>query len=127
MTESQEQAKFVKWFRSKYPSEAMALRVSMNGITFGGSGKWGAIMWNKMKAQGLAVGEPDIMICLPSRGFRNLVIEHKALLQQHGITEEQEEHLFWHAARGNLAVLTKGIDNLKELVEEYMSHAKTNT
>ena len=120
MTEDKEQAAFVQWFRQRYPSEAFALRVSMNGLTFPGRGKFGAIMWNKMKAQGLTKGEPDIIILIPAYGYRYLAIEHKALEQAHKLTDEQRDHLLYHASRGALAVETKGLDVLMDLVEDYM-------
>lgn len=121
MKESKEQAAFVKWFRRFYPQHAYALRASMAGISFAGGGKWGAIMWNKMKAQGVTKGEPDIALLLSRQGFHSLLIEHKGEGMSRKLTEEQRAHLEYHNEQGNKAVQTRGLEELIKTVEDYMN------
>lgn len=120
MTETEEQIIFVKWFRQRYPGDAKALRTSMNGLTMPGGRKWGAIIWNKMRALGLTVGEPDIIITTPRGGFCGLAIEHKANGQARKITPEQIDHLNYLAGQGYLCVETRGIDLIQQITEDYM-------
>lgn len=120
MREQDEQAAFVKWFRETYPRDVKALRASMAGISFPGGNKWGAIMWNKMNSQGLVKGEPDLAILLPRGGYHALLIEHKGEDQSRKLTDEQQEHIEYHVANGNRAVQTRGLEDLKRTVEEYM-------
>jgi hypothetical protein len=126
VSEAREQAEFVKWFRKSHPQHAKALRASMAGLTFAGGGKWGAIMWNKMKAQGLVKGEPDLAILLPRGGYGALLIEHKGEGMARKLTDEQQEHLEYHNAHGNKAVQTRGLDELKQTVEAYLALEHTD-
>jgi hypothetical protein len=124
MTEQAEQAAFVKWFRRAYKSEARALRVSMAGISFPG-GKWGAIMWNKMKSQGLVKGEPDIAILIPAGKYHGLIIEHKGEGMARKLTDDQAAHLDYHRQHGYMATETRGLEELKSVVEEYLALRNT--
>ncbi len=117
--EATEQREFVKWFRQVYAEHAPALRVSMAGLSWHGAK--GARMWSQMKSQGVSKGEPDIVILVGMHGHNALVIEHKGANQSHNLTEEQRYHLEYHNRHGNLAIQTRGLDNLKEAVTAYMA------
>jgi hypothetical protein len=117
--EEKEQSEFVKWFRAKHPDLAKGLRVSMAGMKRTGR-RAGAMMWNKMKSLGVTRGEPDIAILIARGGYHSLVIEHKGEGMARQLTDEQQEHLDWHASQGNKAIQTRGLDELKEAVEEYL-------
>jgi hypothetical protein len=93
----------------------------MAGLSFPGGRKWGAIMWSKMRSQGLTEGEPDLAILLSRGGYGALVIEHKGDGMSRQLTEKQKQHLDFHNANGNKAVQTRGLDELKAVVEEYLS------
>jgi hypothetical protein len=95
----------------------------MAGLSFPG-GKWGAVMWSKMKSQGLVKGEPDIAILLPRGGCGALLVEHKGSGMKREATQEQLDHLEYHNAHGNKAVLTRGLDELMAVVEEYMEQGE---
>jgi hypothetical protein len=118
VTEANEQAAFVRWFRKTYPKDAYAMRASMAGLPR--HGKRGAILWNLMTAQGLNKGEPDIAILLPRGGYGALLVEHKAEGQTHKLTAEQEQHIKYHNDSGNLAVQTRGLEQLMQVVRDYM-------
>lgn len=116
--EAGEQREFVKWFRQVYAEHSKSLRVSMSGMSWHGAK--GARMWSQMKSQGVAKGEPDIAILIPRRNFHCLLIEHKGEKQSHKLTPEQRDHLEYHNSIGNLAIQTRGLDDLKEAVTAYM-------
>ena len=118
MTEVQEQAEVVKWFRTVWPEHAWSLRCSMSGLPR--HGRQGTILWNIMKSLGVHKGEPDFAILLPKGGYGCFVAEHKAAQGARQLTEEQNEHLKYHQAIGNKAVSTRGIDALKAEIQEYM-------
>lgn len=80
----------------------------------------GAIVKNQMKAQGLVYGEPDIVILLPRGGYHGLAIEHKGEGMSRKLTQEQSEHLEYHASEGYKAASTRGLAQLKSVVQEYM-------
>ncbi len=120
MTETEEQAKIVAWFRETWPEHALSLRVSQSG-GFIGSGRSGAIRRAKIHAQGGVTGEADIVILLPKGGYGALVIEHKRLKGSHKVTPDQEKYLDYHNSIGNLAKTSRGVEHCKSIILEYMS------
>lgn len=118
--ETAEQKEFVKWFRSEWPEHAQALRVSLRGLNFG-SGKRAAIMVKHIKAQGSVDGESDIAIMLPKGGYGGLLVEHKGEGMGRTLTEDQADYLGYHNLVGNRAVSTRGLEELKQVVQEYMN------
>ena len=115
MTEAQEQAEFVKWYRCTYPSHAHLLRVSMSGINL--SGAKAARMVNIMRSQGIHPGESDICIAAPGSFF----CEHKAEGGGHKLTPDQAIYLDRQLRAGNVGVSTRGLDPLKAAVELFMA------
>lgn len=120
MSEADEQKEIVRWFRAKWPEHARALRVSQFGNHRGRSRKDAAIRTAKAVGQGAVVGESDIGICLPRKGYGSLFIEHKAEDGAHKTTAEQQEYIKYHNTEGNCACVTKGIDAAKAAIETYM-------
>ena len=125
--ESSEQRDFVKWFRETYPGHRKSLRVSMAGLPR--YGRKGAVQWNMMKSQGLEKGEADIVIALPRGQYGALVIEHKGDGMSREVTEEQSEYLKYHAGIGNFAISTRGLEELQQVVQDYMglNHGSQDT
>lgn len=117
--ESVEQKEFVKWMRRAHPQLARSLRVSMSGMSW--RGRMGAINWNVMKSQGVQPGESDIMIALPVHPYGALVIEHKGEKKGRHVTEDQQEYLDYHNAIGNLAISTRGVEQLIRAVDCYIN------
>lgn len=118
MSEQDEQASFVSWFRRVYPKDVFALRASMNGVPR--HGRRGAVIWNYMKGQGCNDGEPDIAILIPRGAYGSLVIEHKGEGMSRKLTEKQAAALAYHEEIGNMAVQTRGLDELISVVEDYL-------
>ena len=117
--EGKEQKEFVAWFRARWPEHASSIRVSLRGLNFG-SGKRAAIMVKHIKAQGSVDGESDIAILLPKGGYGALLVEHKGEGMDRRLTDSQADYLGYHNLIGNLAVTTRGLDELKAAVENYM-------
>jgi hypothetical protein len=115
MTEAQEMAEFVRWFRLTYPAHSHLLRVSLAGINL--SGPKAARMVNQMRSQGIHPGESDICIAAPG----SLFCEHKSGEGSHPLSEDQAIYLERHLAVGNIAAQTKGLDSLKAAVTVFMA------
>jgi len=103
-----------------YPKYAKALRVSMNGVSFGGGRRRAAMAWNKAKGQGAVPGEADIVILVPRGGYGALVVEHKGQGMNRKLSEEQIEYLGFHNLIGNRAESTRGLDELIAVVDDYL-------
>lgn len=119
MNEWQEQRIGIKWFRETWPEHAQSIRLSLNGVNLGGSKK-AAIMINQLKAQGMVIGESDLCLALPKGGYGCLMIEHKSLEDKNGAKDSQIDYAEYHNSVGNKAVFTKGVEELKEAIREYM-------
>ena len=119
MTEAQEQAEVVKWFREKWPEHANSLRCSLNGLNLGGNKK-AAILIKHAQNQGMVTGEADLAILLPKGGYGCLLIEHKRQDGSYKATPEQQEYIDYHTRIGNCAVITRGVDAMKGAITVYM-------
>ena len=119
MSEFSEQREVVAWFRKTWPEHAMSIRLSMNGINLGGGVKAARII-KQMKSQGMVVGESDLALLLPKGGYGCLLIEHKSEEDTNGASESQLDYAGYHNMIGNLAVFTKGVDDMKKVIQEYM-------
>ena len=119
MSETQEQATIVAWFRLQYPQHVLSLRVSQSG-GFKGKGSRGAIRMSQIKAQGGVTGESDIAILLKRGDFGCLLLEHKADDAVKGATSAQLEYIRYHNAIGNCACVTKGVDMGIAAIKQYM-------
>lgn len=120
MTEAQEQKEVVAWFRERWPQHQQALRLSLNGLNFG-SGRKAAKMINYIKSQGAVKGEADLAILLPRKGYGCLVIEHKAKYDTRRPDQDQLDYIGYHNHIGNLAVVTKGVEDMKSVILDYMT------
>jgi hypothetical protein len=107
MSESQEQAAYIEWFRLTYPREALSLRVSQSG-GYKGKGRQGAIRMSKIKAQGGVTGESDIAILLPRGGSGCMLIEFKTKTGK--ATQAQLDYIDYHNEIGNTGVICYGLD-----------------
>lgn len=121
MSEWQEQREAIIWFRETYPAHVQSIRLSLNGINLGG-GVRAARMVNQMRAQGLVLGESDLCFAIPKGGYGCLIIEHKSAEDKKGPTDGQLEYIDYHNACGNKALVTKGLDQLKDAIREYMEN-----
>lgn len=119
MSEWSEQREAIIWFRETYPAHVQSIRLSLNGINLGG-GVRAARMINQMKAQGLVLGESDLLIALPKGGYGCLIIEHKSGTETKGATDAQLDYVDYHNSCGNKALITRGIEQLKDAIREYM-------
>lgn len=117
--EWQEQRTIVAWYKEQWPEHTQALRVSMNGLNLGG-GRKAAIMISQMRAQGMIDGEADIAILLPRGGYGSLIIEHKADESAHTVSDAQAAYLDYHLEAGNCALSTRGIEEAKMAIKNYM-------
>jgi hypothetical protein len=118
-SEADEQREFVAWFRATYPQHAHCLRVSQTGL-HRGKGRMAAIRNAQVKGLGGVVGEADIAILLPRGGYGCLVVEHKRAGGAHKVTPAQQYYLNQHAATGNCAASTRGLEALKAAVSAYI-------
>jgi hypothetical protein len=107
MSESQEQAAYIEWFRLKYPRQALSLRVSQSG-GFKGKGQAGAIRMKQAKLQGVIQGESDIAILIPKGGSGCMLIEFKTKTGK--ATQAQLDYIDYHNEIGNTGVICYGLD-----------------
>ena len=78
-------------------------------------------MINHIKSQGSVAGESDLVIMLQRGDYGCLVIEHKGEGMTRELTEAQQTYLNVHNSLGNLALSTRGLDELQKTVTEYIA------
>ncbi len=106
--EEVEQIKFVAWLMEKN----VLCSASANG---GSRHPFEAL---KLKRMGVSKGFPDVSIHMARKGYHGLYIELK--VQTGGrVSKEQKAWLEWLTEEGYLALVAKGCDEAKKIVESY--------
>jgi len=108
-TERDEQIQLIKYLRwNKIPHYAVPNGGSRNPAEA-----------KNLKAEGVSAGVPDVCIPVPNKEYHGLYIEMKR--QKGGkVSEKQKEWIEKLNKLGYLAVVCRGYEEAKEVVERYM-------
>ena len=121
MSEHIEQVEVVKWARDNEMvcPELSMLFSTLNGIPLLGiSGRLRAVIINRMKAEGMKRGVPDLLFFVARKGYHGLVIEMK--VNTNKPTEEQVSWLDKMHEQGYLAVACWGSEEAKQVIADYL-------
>ena len=119
MSESNEQAAIVKWWRIQYPQYSKLLIPSQSGVMIGGKNKFGIIA--KQKKEGWISGVPDLFIAIPRHEFHGLWIELKdSGKTAASLSKDQVEYLNDLGSQGYMAVWCAGAESAIETIKGYM-------
>ena len=99
-SESAEQKAVIRWFAAFAATRNLDARLLFaipNGAVLAGNSQRRAIQMSNLKANGLRVGVPDLMLAVPRGGFNGLFVEMKrvggktsdAQLEYHALLREQ--------------------------------------
>jgi hypothetical protein len=126
LTEHQEQALLFSWaamYERQYPALKLMYSVP-NGAFMGGDSPQAKIRgiqrFNKLKKEGLKQGMPDICLPCARQGYHGLYIELKRI-KGGTVSHEQKEWLAALNSEGYKAVVCRGFDEAREVIEEYLS------
>jgi len=125
-TEHQEQVALFTWARimSGRQPELKLLYAVPNGAFMGGETAQaklrGIQRYRKLEAEGLKKGVPDICLPCARQGFHGLYIELKRI-KGGTVSHEQKEWLSALNTEGYKAVVCRGFDEAREIIEEYLS------
>jgi hypothetical protein len=119
-SEHGEQAAIIAWARmNEWRIPELALLFStLNGIPIPASSMTRAKIINRMKAEGMKNGVPDLILLVPHGGYHGLVIELKV-----GANKPSDEQTWWLDAldkQGYRAVAIWGADECIKLLEDYL-------
>ena len=78
-----------------------------------------------LKRQGVKSGVPDLFLPVAKHGFHGLFIEMKT--KNGKVTENQERWLRDLSAQGYLAVICRGADEAKKIIEDYLTWTSQNS
>lgn len=120
-TEHQEQKAVIRWFNAQHKPLKGRLIAVPNGAHLAGSQAQRSAKMNKMKAEGLSPGFPDLFLPVSRGGFHGLAIEMKRL-KGSTTSKEQAEWLEWLPTQGYMAVLCKGADAAIETIKGYLAN-----
>lgn len=115
LTESQQQAKCVDWFRSEYPQFTKLFWANPNGGYR--SPKTAAIL----KREGVLSGVPDVTLAVPRKSYHGLYIEVKT--EKGRPTENQLAVMAALSEQGYQCAIVHSIDEFKETVINYLKAA----
>lgn len=116
-SEHQEQVALFQWaaVQSKtYPALSLLFAIP-NG------GHRNKVTASKLKAEGVKPGVPDICLPVPRAGYHALFIELKRKTGGKGPTADQRKWIDALSAFGYLALVCKGWDEAKVIIENYLS------
>lgn len=124
-TEHQEQAALFAWatVMSGRQPELKLLYAIPNGAFMGGETAQaklrGIQRYRKLEAEGLKKGVPDICLPCARQGYHGLYIELKRI-KGGTVSHEQKEWLAALNTEGYKAVVCRGFDEAKTVIEEYL-------
>lgn len=119
MSEHNQQAAFVEWFKLQYPQYKDCLIAIPNGSYLGGKNKFAQV--NKLKSEGFKPGTSDLFIAVPRGGKHGLWIEMKDVKKTLcNVSKEQRDHLELMANMGYEAIWCAGADAAKAATKVYM-------
>jgi hypothetical protein len=125
-TEHQEQVALFTWatvMSGRHP-ELKLLYAVPNGAFMGGETAQaklrGIQRYRKLEAEGLKKGVPDICLPCARQGYHGLYIELKRI-KGGTVSHEQKEWLAALNTEGYKAVVCRGFDEAREVIEEYLS------
>lgn len=120
MNEHEEQAMFVEYVKLRgFPIAAVP-----NGFHISGSNKQKTVQAvNKLRAEGMSNGFPDLIIPYPTKHFHGLFIEMKRA-DGGTVSDEQKQWLDLLNNLGYLAVACHGFDKAKKVFDDYIRGEK---
>lgn len=119
-TEHAEQATVIIWFKRAYPELQNRLFAIPNGAHLAGGAKQRAQQMNKLKAEGLVPGVPDLMLPVARNGYHGLFVEMKRIKGSSTSKEQKDWHEFLNK-QGYKAVICKGHREAQGVINSYLS------
>lgn len=123
MAETTHQKALIRWFDVNYPGLSPLLFSIPNGANFSGASpakRFGQI--NKLKAEGMRSGVPDLFLAFPFNGFAGLFIEMKDEGKTLcSLSKEQAYYLDALNEVGFCTVWCSGFEIAKAAIETYLN------
>ena len=119
--EAQEQSALIEWcgwMAHKIPVLNLIFHVPNGGFR-------NEIEAANLKRQGVKAGVPDLFLPVAKHGFHGLFIEMKT--KNGKVTENQVKWLRDLSAQGYLAVICRGADEAKKIIEDYLTWTSQNS
>lgn len=125
LSESQQQAAVVSWFRSQYPQYKPYLFSIPNGSHLAGDKLRRIKQVSKLKKEGFKNGVSDLFLSIPSAHYHGLYLEMKDIgKRENSLTEEQAQHLEDMARAGYRATWAAGAEQAIRVIRLYMSEVR---
>jgi hypothetical protein len=116
-TEHAEQVTTVGWFRSQYPQHKIF--AIPNGAYLAGSKLQRAKQMQRLKAEGLETGAPDLLLPVARGGYHGLFVEMKRINGSR-TSPDQIECRDYLIAQGYQSVICKGHAEAIATIKNYM-------
>lgn len=113
VSEHDHQVAVIKWFDLQYKEHRGRLFAIANG------GQRHVRVAQKLKAEGVRRGVPDMFLPVPMKDWCGLFVELKR--EKGWPTAEQEDWIDYLNSMGYCAVICRGFDEAKEAITRYMT------
>lgn len=120
-TEHMEQATLLAWFDRTYIGLKGRLFSIPNGAQLAGNINQRAKQVNKLKAEGMQTGVPDLFLPVPANGYHGLFIEMKRLKRSTTSADQKKWHAYLNGS-GYLCVVCKGHQSAISVISDYMKN-----
>ena len=117
MSEHDEQKALIQWLDFQYP-DTLFFAIP-NGAHLAGTDRQRFAQINKLKAEGLVPGTPDVFIAEPRGGYAGCFVEMKTLTGK--LSDNQKEFLARAEARGFYTIVGFGFEFARDMVDDYLS------
>ena len=122
MSEHQQQAAVIDWFRKQYPKIEGCLWAIPNGAILAGNKQQRARQMNYLKAEGFKPGVSDLFLMVSSGEYNGLFIEMKDKgKKEKDVSIPQWEHIHLAREQGYKAEWCAGFDEAKKVITEYLN------
>ena len=119
--EAREQASLIEWagwMQKRIPDLRLIFHIPNGGYR-------NEIEAANLKRQGVKAGVPDLFLPVAKHGFHGLFVEMKT--KNGKVTENQVKWLRDLSAQGYLAVICRGADEAKKIIEDYLTWTSQNS
>lgn len=121
MSEYEQTAAVVEWFKLQYSKYAGCIIGIPNGAHLAGNSRTRAIKMAKLKREGIKPGCSDLFIAVPKQNYSGLWVEMKDTNKTLcSLSKEQQEHLDLMRDMGYEAIWCAGFDAAKAAIQVYM-------
>lgn len=117
--EHDEQVKVIQWCDGPDSPDEAALIFAIPNGGYRGDGKMAKIVGERLKAEGLRKGIPDLFLPVPMSGFNGLFVEMKRL-KDSSVSHSQKKKIPELKKQGYQVDIARGHEEAIQIIDKYL-------